>query len=151
MPKINIEKRYMEIELLDADRDIDSKIIARKDIKLINFLLIAITVIAIPPSRAPIPSKDVNIPIQKSFGLNFSISNRLINAMNGRAKILKTKVRDITDNKLTLSLVCPITFRSDWVQLFVLVVKVSPFWVETKKTDRAYSCLLYTSDAADES
>ena len=115
MPKINIEKRYMKIELLDADRDIDSKIIARKDIKLINFLLIAITVIAIPPSRAPIPSKDVNTPIYNSFGSNFSISNRLINAMNGRAKILKTKVRDITDNKLTLSLVCPITFRSDWV------------------------------------
>ena len=62
MPKINIEKRYMKIELLDADRDIDSKIIARKDIKLINFLFIAITVIAVPPSRAPIPSKDVNIP-----------------------------------------------------------------------------------------
>ena len=60
MPKINIEKRYLKIELLDADRDIDSKIIARKDIKLINFLLIAIT---IPPSRAPIPYKDVNIPI----------------------------------------------------------------------------------------
>ena len=113
MPKINIEKRYMKIELLDADRDIDSKIIARKDIKLINFLLIAITVIAVPPNRAPIPSKDVNIPIYNSFGSNFSISNRLINAMNGRAKILKTKVRDITDNKLTLSLVCPITFRSD--------------------------------------
>ena len=105
----------MKIELLDADRDIDSKIIARKDIKLINFLLIAITVIAIPPSRAPIPSKDVKTPIYNSFGSNFSISNRLINAMNGRAKILKTKVRDITDNKLTLSLVCPITFRSDWV------------------------------------
>ena len=103
----------MKIELLDADRDIDSKIIPRKDIKLINFLLIAMTVIAVPPNRAPIPSKDVNIPIYNSFGLNFSISNRLINAMNGRAKILKTKVRDITDNKLTLSLVCPITFRSD--------------------------------------
>ena len=115
MPKINIEKRYMKIELLNADRDIDSKIIARKDIKLINFLLIVITVIAVPPSKAPIPSKDVNIPIYKSFGLNFSISNRLIKAMNGRAKILKTKVRDITDNKLTLSLVCPITFSSDWV------------------------------------
>ena len=113
MPKINIEKRYMKIELLDADRDIDSKIIARKDIKLINFLLIVITVIAVPPNRAPIPSKDVNNPIYNSFGLNFSISNRLISAMNGRAKILKTKVRDITDNKLTLSLVCPITFRSD--------------------------------------
>ena len=113
MPKINIEKRYMKIELLDADRDIDSKIIARKDIKLINFLLIAITVIAVPPKRAPIPSKDVNIPIYNSFGLNFSMSNRLINAMNGRAKILKTKVRDTTDNKLTLSLVCRITFRSD--------------------------------------
>ena len=105
----------MKIELLDEDRDIDSKIITRKNIKLINFLLIAITVIAVPPNRAPIPSKDVNIPIYNSFGLNFSISNRLINAMNGRAKILKTKVRDITDNKLTLSLVCPITFRSDWV------------------------------------
>ena len=113
MPKINIEKRYMKIELLDADRYIHSKIIARKDIKLINFLLIAITVIAVPPSKAPIPSKDVNIPIYNSFGLNFSISNRLINAMNGRAKILKTKVRDITDNKLTLSLVFRITFRSD--------------------------------------
>ena len=113
MPKINIETRYMKIELLDADRDIDSKIIARKDIKLINFLLIAITVIAVPPSRAPIPSKDVNIPIYNSFGLNFSISNRLISAMNGRAKILKTKVRDITDNKLTSFLVCPITLRSD--------------------------------------
>ena len=103
----------MKIELLDADRDIDSKIIPRKDIKLINFLLIVMTVIAVPPNRAPIPSKDVNIPIYNSFGLNFSISNRLINAMNGRAKILKTKVRDITDNKLTLSLVWPITFRSD--------------------------------------
>ena len=103
----------MKIELLDADRDIDSKIIARKDIKLINFLLIAITVIAVPPNRAPIPSKDVNIPICSSFGLNFSISKRLINAINGRAKILKTKVRDITDNKLTSSLVCPITFRRD--------------------------------------
>ena len=103
----------MKIELLDADRDIDSKIIARKDIKLINFLLIAITVIAVPPNRAPIPSKDVNIPIYNSLGLNFSISNRLIKAMNGRAKILKTKVRDITDNKLTSSLVCTITFRSD--------------------------------------
>ena len=113
MPKINIEKRYMKIELLDADRDIDSKIIARKDIKLINFLLIAITVIAVPPNRAPIPSKEVNIPTFNSFGLNFSISNRLIYAMNGRAKILNTKVRDITENKLTLSLVCPITFRSD--------------------------------------
>ena len=113
MPKINIEKRYMKIELLDEDRDIDSKIIARKDIKLINFLLIAITVIAVPPNRAPIPSRDVNTPIYNSFGSNFSISNRLINAMNGRAKILNTKVRDITDNKLTLSLVCPITFRSD--------------------------------------
>ena len=113
MPKINIEKRYMKIELLDADRDIASKIIARKDIKLINFLLIVITVIAVPPSRAPIPSKDVNRPIYNSFGLNFSISNRLINAINGRAKILKTKVRDITDNKLTLSLVFAITFRSD--------------------------------------
>ena len=113
MPKINIEKRYMKIELLDEDRDIDSKIIARKDIKLINFLLIAITVIAVPPNRAPIPSKDVNTPIYNSFGSNFSISNRLISAMNGRAKILKTKVRDITDNKLTLSLVCPITFISD--------------------------------------
>ena len=87
--------------------------IARKAIKLINFLLIAIIVIAVPPNRAPIPSKDVNIPIYNSFGLNFSISNRLISAMNGRAKILKTKVRDITDNKLTLFLVCPITFRSD--------------------------------------
>ena len=108
-----MDKRYMKIELLDADRDIHSKIIARKDIKLINFLLIAITVIAVPPIRAPIPSKDVNIPIYNSFGLNFSISNRLISAMNGRAKILKTKVRDITDNKLTLSLVCPITFRRD--------------------------------------
>ena len=105
----------MKIELLDADRDIDSKIIARKDIKLINFLLIVIMVIAVPPNRAPIPSKDVNIPIYNSFGLNFSISNRLINAMNGRAKILKTKVKNITDNKLTLSLVCTITFRSDWV------------------------------------
>ena len=103
----------MKIELLDADRDIHSKIIARKDIKLINFLFIAITVIAVPHIRAPIPSKDVNIPIYNSFGLNFSISNRLINSMNGRAKILKTKVRDITDNKLTLSRVCPITFRSD--------------------------------------
>ena len=39
----------MKIELLDADREIDSKMIARKDIKLINFLLIAITVIAVPP------------------------------------------------------------------------------------------------------
>ena len=113
MPKINIEKRYMKIELLDADRDIDSKIIARKDIKLINLLLIAITVMAVPPNRAPIPSKDVNTPIYNSFGLNFSISNKLIKAMNGRAKILKTKVRDITDNKLTLFLVSPITFRSD--------------------------------------
>ena len=113
MPKINIEKRYMKIAVLDADRDIDSKIIARKDIKLINFLLITITLIAVPPNRAPIPSKDVNSPTYKLFGLNFSISNRLINAMNGRAKILNTKVRDITDNKLTLSLVCPITFRSD--------------------------------------
>ena len=103
----------MKIELLDADRDIDSRIIARKDIKLINFLLIAITVIAVPPNRAPIPSKDVNTPIYNSFGSNFSISNILINAMNGRAKILKTKVRDTTDNKLTSSLVCPITFRSD--------------------------------------
>ena len=103
----------MKIELLDADRDIDSRIIARKDIKLINFLLIAITVIAVPPNRAPIPSKDVNTPIYNSFGSNFSISNRLINAMNGRAKILKTKVRDTTVNKLTLSLVCPITFSSD--------------------------------------
>ena len=103
----------MKIELLDEDRDIDSKIIARKDIKLINFLFIAITVIAAPPNRAPIPSKDVNNPIYNSFGSNFSISNRLINAMNGRAKILKTKVREITDNKLTLSLVCPITFSSD--------------------------------------
>ncbi len=63
MPKINIEKRYMKMELLDADRDIDSKIIARKVIKLINFLLIVIIVIAVPPNRAPIPSKDVNIPI----------------------------------------------------------------------------------------
>ena len=113
MPKINIEKRYMKIELLDADRDIDSKIIARKDIKLINFLLIAITVIAVPPNRAPIPSKEVNIPIYNSFGLNFSISSKLINAINGRAKILKTKVRDITDNKFTLSFVCSITFISD--------------------------------------
>ena len=103
----------MKIELLDADRDIDSRIIARKDIKLINFLLIAIIVIAVPPNRAPIPSKDVNTPIYNSFGSNFSISNRLINAMNGRAKILKTKVRDTTVNKLTLSLVCPITFSSD--------------------------------------
>ena len=103
----------MKIELLDADIEIDSKIIARKDIKLINFLLTAITVIAVPPNRAPIPSKEVNIPIYNSFGSNFSISNKLINAMNGRAKILKTKVRDITDNKLTLFLVCPITFRSD--------------------------------------
>ena len=108
-----MDKRYMKIELLDADRDIHSKIIARKDIKLINFLLIAITVIAVPPNRAPIPSKDVNMPIYSSFGLNFSISKRLINAINGRAKILKTKVRDTTDNKLTLSLVCRITFRSD--------------------------------------
>ena len=103
----------MKIELLEADRDIHSKIIARKDIKLINFLLIVITVIAVPPNRAPIPSNDVNIPTYNSFGLNFSISNRLINAINGRAKILKTKVKDITDNKLTLSFVCLITFISD--------------------------------------
>ena len=108
-----MDKRYMKIELLNADRDIHSKIIARKNIKLINFLLITTTVIAVPPNRAPIPSKDVNNPICNSFGLNFSIINRLINAMNGSAKILKTKVRDTTDNKLTLSLVCRITFRSD--------------------------------------
>ena len=105
----------MKIELLDADREIESKIIARKDIKLINFLFIAITVIAVPPNKAPIPSKEVIIPIYNSFGSNFSISNKLINAMNGRAKILKTKVRDITDNKLTSLPVCSITFRSDCV------------------------------------
>ena len=105
----------MKIELLDADRDIDNKIIARKDIKLINFLLIAITVIAVPPNSAPIPSKEVNNPIYNSLGLNFSISNRLISAINGRAKILKTRVRDITDNRLTLSFVCAMTFITDWV------------------------------------
>ena len=105
----------MKIELLEAAREIESKITVRKDIKLINLLLIAITVITVPPNRAPIPSKDVNIPMYNSFGLNFSISNRLISAINGRAKILKTKVRDITDNKFTLSFVCLITFISDWV------------------------------------
>ena len=73
------------------------------------------TVIAVPPIRAPIPSREVSIPIWSSLGLNFSISNKLINAMNGRAKILKTKVRDITDNKLTLPFVCPITFINDCV------------------------------------
>ena len=103
----------MKIESLEAASEIESKMTARKDIKLINFLLIAITVIAVPPNRAPIPSKEVNKPIYNSFGLNFSISNRLINAINGRAKILKTKVKDITDSKLTLSFVCPITFISD--------------------------------------
>ena len=71
------------------------------------------TVIAIPPIRAPIPSREVSIPIWSSLGLNFSISNKLINAMNGRAKMLKTKVRDITDNKLILPFVCPITFIND--------------------------------------
>ena len=103
----------MKIVLLKAARKIDSKIIVRKNIKLINFLLIAITVIAVPPNSAPIPSKEVNNPIYNSLGLNFSISNRLISAINGRAKILKTKVRDITDSKLTLSFVFLITFKSD--------------------------------------
>ena len=81
--------------------------------KLSNFLFIAMTVIAVPPIRAPIPSREVSIPIWSSLGLNFSISNKLINAMNGRAKMLKTKVRDITDNKLILHFVCPITFIND--------------------------------------
>ena len=105
----------MKIVLLEAAREIESKIIARKNIKLINFLLIAITVMAVPPNKAPIPSKEVNNPIYNSSGLNFSISNRLISAINGRAKILKTRVRDITDNRLTLSFVCAMTFISDWV------------------------------------
>ena len=103
----------MKIESLEAAREIDSKMITRYNIKLINFLFTAMTVTAVPPNRAPIPSKDVNIPMYNSFGLNFSISKRLINAINGSAKILKTKVRDITDSKLTLSFVCPITFISD--------------------------------------
>ena len=105
----------MKIVLLEAAREIESKIIARKNIKLINFLLIVITVMAVPPNKAPIPSKEVNNPIYNSLGLNFSISNRLISAINGRAKILKTRVRDITDNRLTLSFVCTMTFISDWV------------------------------------
>ena len=83
--------------------------------KLTNFLFTAMTVIAVPPIRAPIPSREVSIPIWSSLGLNFSISNKLINAMNGRAKILKTKVRDTTDNKLILPFVCPITFINDCV------------------------------------
>ena len=83
--------------------------------KLTNFLFTAMTVIAVPPIRAPIPSREVSIPIWSSLGLNFSISNKLINAMNGRAKILKTKVRDITDNKLILPFVCPITFINDCI------------------------------------
>ena len=117
----------MKIVLLEAAREIESKIIARKNIKLINFLLIAITVIAVPPNNAPIPSKEVSNPIYNSLGLNFSISNRLISAINGRAKILKTKVKDITENKLTSFFVCLITFISDCVYVFVLVVKLSSF------------------------
>ena len=89
--------------------------------------MIEITAIEVPPIRAPIPSKEVNIPIYNSLGLNFSISNRLINAINGRAKILKTKVKDITENKFTLFFVCLITFISDCVYVFVLFVKLSLF------------------------
>ena len=81
--------------------------------KLINFLFTAKTDIAVPPKSAPIPSKEVNIPIFSSFGLNFSISNKLINAINGRAKILKTKVREITVSKFILLFVSPITLIND--------------------------------------
>ena len=48
---------------LSAEREIEIKITTKYNIKLINFLLTPITVIAVPPISAPIPSREVKNPI----------------------------------------------------------------------------------------
>ena len=63
IPKIKIENRYINRTSLSAAREIETKIIAKYSIKLINFLLTPITVIAVPPISAPIPSREVKMPI----------------------------------------------------------------------------------------
>jgi len=55
IPTIKIENRNINRPALREAREIETKIIAKYSIKLNNFRLTPITVIAVPPISAPIP------------------------------------------------------------------------------------------------